>query len=95
MRSGAAAILDGLAECVSGESAEEALDLRQPGETISAWLNTVPPDTRRVFLRRYWHCNTVREIAAGCGFTQGKVKSLLHRARKGLRNYLAEEGYSL
>ena len=37
----------------------------------------------------------IQEIAAGCGFTQGKVKSLLHRARKGLRAYLIEEGYDL
>ena len=74
---------------------EEDFDLRRLGEAISAYLDTVSPECRRVFLRRYWYCDTVREIAAGYGFTQGKVKSLLHRARKGLRAYLIEEGYDL
>ena len=74
---------------------EEDFDLRRLGETISAYLDTVSPECRRVFLRRYWYCDSLQEIAAGYGFTQGKVKSLLHRARRGLRAYLIEEGYDL
>lgn len=89
------AILEELAECVGGAGMEEDFGLRQLGEAISGWLDTVSPESRRVFLRRYWYCDSVGEIASRYGFTQGKVKSLLHRARKGLRVYLIEEGYDL
>lgn len=85
----------GAGECVGGDPAGENFDLRRLGEAISAYLDTVSPECRRVFLRRYWYCDSIREIAAGYGFTQGKVKSMLHRARRGLRAYLTEEGYDL
>lgn len=94
-RNGCTAVLEELAECVGGSPVEEDFDLRRLGEAISAYLDTVSPECRRVFLRRYWYCDAIREIADGYGFTQGKVKSLLHRARKGLRAYLIEEGYDL
>ena len=94
-RSGCTAVLEELAECVGGSPVEEDFDLRRLGEAISAYLDTVSPECRRVFLRRYWYCDAIGEIADGYGFTQGKVKSLLHRARKGLRAYLIEEGYDL
>ena len=87
--------LEELAECVGGSPVEEDFDLRRLGEAISAYLDTVSPECRRVFLRRYWYCDAIGEIADGYGFTQGRVKSLLHRARKGLRAYLIEEGYDL
>lgn len=94
-RSGFSAVLEELSECVGNSPMEEDFDLRRLGETISAYLDTVSPECRRVFLRRYWYCDSLQEIAAGYGFTQGKVKSLLHRARRGLRAYLIEEGYDL
>lgn len=89
------AVLEELAECVGGDPAGEDFDLRRLGEAIAAYLDTVSPAARRVFLRRYWYCESVAEIAAATGFTQGKVRSLLHRARKGLREYLIQEGYDL
>ena len=35
------------------------------------------------------------EIAAGQGFTESKVKSMLYRTRQGLREYLEKEGFSI
>lgn len=93
--SGFETVLEELAECVGGTSVEEDFDLRRLGEAISAYLDTVSLSARRVFLRRYWHCDGIAEIAAATGFTQTKVRSLLHRTRKGLREYLIREGYDL
>ena len=87
--------LEELADCVGGAPIEEALNLRQAGEHISAYLDGVSPEARRVFLRRYWYCETVAEISAWTGFSQSRIKSLLHRTRKGLRAYLLKEGYDL
>ena len=89
------AVLEELAECVGGGGTEEDFDLRRLGEAISGYLDTVSPASRLVFLRRYWYCDPVAEIALRYGFSQGKVKSLLHRARQGLRAYLEKEGYDL
>ena len=38
---------------------------------------------------------SIRDIARRYGFTVSKVKSLLHRTRKGLREHLIREGYAL
>lgn len=88
-------VLEELAECVGGQPLEEDFDLRRLGESISAFLDGATPAARLVFLRRYWYCGSVAEIAAGTGFSQSKVKSLLHRTRKGLREHLRKEGYDL
>ena len=93
--SGFEAVLEELAECVGGTPLEETLEARQLGEAISAYLDAVSPTARQVFLRRYWYCDTIPEIADAAGFTRSKVTSLLHRTRKGLRTYLLEEGYDL
>ena len=94
------AVLEELAECVDGVprgggSPEEAVSARQLGEAISRYLDTLRPTARQVFLRRYWYCDTVEEIAAAAGFTRSKVTALLHRTRRGLRAYLIREGYDL
>ena len=88
-------MLEELEECVSGAPLEESLDLHALGEAISDYLDTVSPAARRTFLRRYWYGDSLEDIARRYGFTQAKVKSLLHRARKGLREYLIREGYAL
>lgn len=93
--SGFEAVLEELADCVGGTPLEEDFDLRRLGEAISGFLDAASPAARLVFLRRYWYCDGVAEIAAGTGFSQSKVKSLLHRTRKGLKEHLRKEGYDL
>ena len=73
----------------------EALDLRALGEAISDYLDTVSLDARRTFLRRYWYGDSLEAIARRYGYTMAKVKSLLYRTRKGLREHLIREGYAL
>ena len=87
------AVLEELADCVGGTPLEEDFDFRRLGESISVFLDGVSPAARLAFLRRYWYCEGVAEIATGMGFSQSKVKSLLHRTRKGLREHLRKEGY--
>ena len=92
---GMEAVLEELEECVGGTPLEETADLHCLGETISDYLDTVSPAARRVFLRRYWYCDSMAEIALRYGFTQGKVKSTLFRTRQGLRDHLIREGYEV
>ena len=89
------AVLEELGDCVGGTPREEDFDFLRLGEAISGFLDTASPAARLVFLRRYWYCDGVAEIAAGTGYSQSKVKSLLHRTRRGLKEHLRKEGYDL
>ena len=59
------------------------------------WAAHTSPAARRAFLRRYWYGASLEDIARRYGYTTSKVKSLLHRTRKGLREHLIREGYKL
>lgn len=86
--------LEELGECVSGgQNVEEALERKEALRAYIAFLEALPVTERRVFLSRYWYVESVETIARKYGFSQSKVKTMLHRTRKKLRKKLAEEGY--
>ena len=74
---------------------EEEIEARELSRIISAFLRTVKEESRNIFIRRYWYMDSVRDIAAFYGITEGKVKSTLFRVRNALRAYLETEGYQL
>lgn len=85
--------LDELADCVSGgDSPEETVALSELTQAIEAYLRSLDPEARIAFIARYFFLDSVREIAACRRMSESKVKSLLFRTRKGLRDYLTEEG---
>ncbi len=93
--SGFEAVLEELTECIGTATPEDAVNLQELGEAVSAYLAGAAPAVRLVFLRRYWYCDSIVEIAGRTGFTQSKVKTILHRARKGLGAHLRKEGYDV
>ena len=58
---------------------------------INRFLEKLPETDCQVFVRRYWYFQPVAEIAAACGFTDSKVKSMLYRTRKKLYAALQKE----
>jgi RNA polymerase sigma-70 factor (ECF subfamily) len=72
---------------------EGELDGKELTRAIERFLLTLDADSRNVFLRRYWFCDSVEQIAAGFGATESWVKSRLLRTRSKLRSYLIKEGY--
>ena len=81
--------------CLGDHSAEEELDLRELGRTLDRFLRTFSDEQRRIFLRRYWFADTVKEIAVRCGISESKVKTSLFRTREKLRTYVESEGYNV
>ncbi|MBP3519914.1 MAG: sigma-70 family RNA polymerase sigma factor [Oscillospiraceae bacterium] len=67
---------------------------RRLDQVLDAWLRTLPGETRKAFVSRYFYADPVKDIAACLGASESKVKSMLFRARKGLRKRLTEEGFS-
>ena len=85
--------LEELSECVGG--ADTAFEQAALTEAIGNYLKTVPPETRWMFLRRYFHFDSIKEIARQGRISQSKVKSTLSRTRQGLRDYLKKEDFDL
>lgn len=80
-------ILDELAEVLPAEE-RETDDLTR--ETLDRFLGQLRENERRVFLCRYWYGDPVREISRRFGYSESKVKSMLHRLRGRLKEFLEE-----
>lgn len=88
--------LEELAECIPDQSrGEDLADLTALRDALNRFLRSLPVESRSVFLRRYWYAQSIAEIAAGCGMSESKVKSMLLRTRNKLRKALTEEGFDL
>ena len=85
--------LEELAEVLpAGENPERSLLQKELTETVNRFLGQLPPVERSVFLCRYWYLDGIPEISGSFGFSRSKTKSMLHRIRKKLRDYLQKEG---
>jgi len=78
--------------CIPDASREAELDARELGKILDAFLRTLPRDNQMIFLRRYWFADTIAEIAARYGLSEGAVQMRLNRTKRKLADYLAKEG---
>ena len=86
-------ILDELSDCVPApQSVEHEVEAAELAQIINKFILSLPCMDRRVFICRYWYCDSILAIAQQFGFSQGKVKMILHRQRKKLLNHLEREG---
>ena len=86
--------LEELQDCVAGmQNVEMDYERKEIIKAYVKFLDALPVTERRVFLCRYWYVDSVEAIADKFGFSQSKVKTMLHRTRAKLRKQLAEEGY--
>lgn len=88
--------LEELGECVSGgNTTEAAYTEKELADTIADYLRLCSEEARHAFIGRYYYLDSIREVAAYCGMSESKCKSLLHRTRLGLREYLNKEGFAV
>ena len=86
--------LEELENCVAGtQNVETELERKEIIRAYVKFLDTLPITERRVFLCRYYYVESIETIANKFGFSQSKVKTMLHRTRTKLRRQLAKEGY--
>ncbi len=84
--------LEELEECIpSGKSIDEKMETQMLTGILDDFLEGLPVDERRVFLRRYWYCDAIQDIAARFHFSESKVKMMLKRTRDKLRVCLEKE----
>lgn len=62
---------------------------------ISDFLYTQKEDVRKVFIRRYYFFDSIKEIAVEFSFSESKVKNMLFYTRNKLKDYLIKEGVEI
>ena len=86
--------LEELKDCISGmQDVEMEYERKEVLKTYVKFLEALPTTERRVFLCRYWYVESIETIADKFGFSQSKVKTMLHRTRVNLRKQFAKEGF--
>lgn len=78
--------------CIPDASRDREMEAREIGRALNVFLESLPKETRLIFLRRYWHVDTIAEIAARYHITESKVKMQLSRTRAKLCTFLEQEG---
>lgn len=87
--------LDQLSEVLSDENIADTVSDEDIGKLISSFLRAEKEDSRNVFIRKYYFFDSVHAIAKRYSFTESKVKNMLLRTRKKLKEYLIKEGVEL
>lgn len=94
MASEYAVSLSELEDCLSGgDTTQELVNVRLLADAIGIYLRLQSPEARNAFIGRYYFLDSVKEVAAYCGMSESKAKTLLYRTRVGLREYLEKEGF--
>ena len=87
-------VLSELEECIASHSSmEDSIDYAALIESINSFLSSLPSLNRIIFVRRYWYVSSISEIAEQYNISESKVKSILFRLRKRLKEYLGKEGF--
>lgn len=85
--------LEELEACVSaGDATVQQFARKEITRCVNRVLEGLPKTERQVFMCRYWYLDSLEVICANFGFSESKVKSMLHRTRGKLRRALEEEG---
>lgn len=91
--SSAELILSELEGCLpSGISVEDSLDEKLLIKAVEDFLRRQSTEKRNIFLRRYWYCQSIADIANDFYMSQSKVTSILYRQRLKLKEHLEKEG---
>lgn len=84
-----------MALCIPDTRRDADLEGKEISRAMNAFLAELPTESRLIFLRRYWFCDSIAEIAARYRISESKVKTRLHRLRNQLRTHLEKEGITI
>lgn len=91
---GCEAVLEELEEIIpSGSSVEQSFEARELMGEISGFLQTLPAQKRKIFVCRYFYCDSVGDIANRFYISENSVSVTLNRVRKKLKAHLEKRGY--
>jgi len=88
-------LTDEMELCIPDKRKEAELEAKEIGRLLNIFLESLSQESRVIFLRRYWFCDTIAEIAQRYGISESKVKMRLLRTRVQLADYLNKEGITV
>lgn len=89
-------LLRELEDCLpSPAGVENTLAEKELTAAINRWLGGLGKQDRILFVRRYWYGESIKDLAASCGFTPKKLAKHMYTLRQSLKKFLEKEGYSL
>lgn len=71
---------------------DDKISEKEFNEILNKFLRGLTESDRDIFLRRYWHIDSIKAIAKRHGKTEGSIKNSLYRNRKKLYKILKKEG---
>ncbi|MCM1543057.1 MAG: sigma-70 family RNA polymerase sigma factor [Blautia sp.] len=80
---------------ISGEDPEKALQERELTRFLRKAVLAMQHPEREIFIRHYYYCQPVSQIAEEMRINLSTVKTKLHRGRKRLKEILSEGGYTV
>lgn len=87
------AILDELADLFAApDSVEQEFDRRELLQAIARFLNRQPKKQRTMFVQRYWHFASYKELSESFGMSENSIQVSISRLRAKLQIYLKKEG---
>lgn len=89
------AVLDELEEIAGSATPETAVETGELTGAVNDFLAGLPAEKRQIFMRRYWYCDSVKDIAGRFGRTENSVSVILNRLRTALKKHLKERGFDV
>lgn len=83
-------LLDFSADTGSDDNVAEAVAMKI---SLNGFVRSLTEEQRRVFIKRYWYLEEISAIASELSMSESKVKSMLARLRKKLKEQLNREGF--
>ncbi len=92
-RGGSPELIEELTECIpDGEGLDHEIENRRLADAIRAFVASLDPEKRAIFVRRYFWSQEIAQIAEQTRISESKVKTTLFRLRNTLRERLMKEG---
>ena len=88
-------LLEEWRDCLPSSHTDTVTDDLVLRDALCRFLRGLPTERRRMFLRRYWYADSVRDIARDFGCGESRVKMSLLRTRQELKEFLEKEEISL
>ena len=89
-------IFSELENCIPSKfSVDCAMDDKLLVELIENFLYSQSSMKRNIFIRRYWYCESVSDIAKDFSVSESKVTAMLYRMRLKLKEKLEKEGIAV
>ena len=85
-----------LEDCIpAGKDIDSALEEKRLAEIINAFLCSLEENERKLFVLRYFHFYSIKELCGHFGYSASRVKTTLLRTRNKLQIKLEKEGVTL